>query len=117
MFCRAARGVRDGNLKARALAGAESSRKERKTRTHRERTRSILELSGNRRTIALRLIALGTRQRPCRLGRWLCCHRGANIWRIQRGHGLFTATGMDLLRTLMGSWTVRGCGLDADTNC
>jgi len=53
MFCRAATGARDENLKARALAGAGKLKEERKTRTHRERTRSILELSGTRRTIAL----------------------------------------------------------------
>jgi hypothetical protein len=34
--------VRDENLKARALAGAGKLKEERKTRTHRERTRSIL---------------------------------------------------------------------------
>jgi hypothetical protein len=51
---------------------------------------------------------------PARFGRRLCCIRDADNWRIQRGHGLFTDTGMDCLRTRIGSWTVRGCGLDED---
>jgi len=46
MFCRAATGMRDAILEATALAGAGKLKEERTTRTHRERTRSILELSG-----------------------------------------------------------------------
>jgi hypothetical protein len=38
--------MRDENLKARALAGAGKLKEERKTRTHRKRNRSILDLSG-----------------------------------------------------------------------
>jgi len=38
------------------------------------------------------------------------CDRAPDMWRIQRGRGLCTTT--DWIR----SWTVRGCGLDADTD-
>jgi hypothetical protein len=39
------------------------------------------------------------------------CDRDPDICRIQRGRGLDTNT--DWIQ----SWTVRGCGLDADTDC
>ena len=44
--CRPATRVRDENLEARDLAGAGKLKEERTTRTYRERTCSILELSG-----------------------------------------------------------------------
>jgi hypothetical protein len=44
---RAATGVRDENLEARALAAAEKSIEERKTRVLFERTRSIIDVSAD----------------------------------------------------------------------